>query len=63
MVLGTENRPRRSWTVWHEDGKYPNLIVELLSDSTAAIDRGLKKQIYQDIWRVHENTSGLTLKL
>jgi len=29
------------------DGKYPNLIVEILSDSTAAIDRGLKKQLYQ----------------
>jgi Uma2 family endonuclease len=37
--------------VWEEGGKYPNVIVELLSDSTATIDRGLKKQIYQDIFR------------
>lgn len=51
VVLGTEQRRRRSWTVWQEDGKYPNVIVELLSDSTAAIDRGLKKQIYQDTFR------------
>jgi len=51
VVLGTENRPRKSWTVWEENGQYPNVIVELLSESTAATDRGLKKQIYQDIFR------------
>jgi Uma2 family endonuclease len=51
IVLDTEQRPRKSWTVWEEGGKYPNLIVELLSDSTASTDRGLKKQIYQDIFR------------
>ena len=51
VVLGTERRPRRSWTVWDEDGRYPNVIVEILSTSTAAIDRGLKKQIYQDVFR------------
>jgi Uma2 family endonuclease len=51
VVLNTEKRPRKSWTVWEEEGQYPNVIVELLSDSTAAIDRGLKKQIYQDIFR------------
>jgi Uma2 family endonuclease len=54
VVLGTENHPRRSWTVWHEGGKYPNLIIELLSDSTAEVDRGEKKIIYQEIWRVPE---------
>jgi Uma2 family endonuclease len=54
VVLGTKNHPRRSWTVWHENGKYPNLIVELLSDSTAEVDRGEKKEIYQSIWRVPE---------
>lgn len=51
VVLNTEKRPRKSWTVWEEDGKYPNLIVELLSESTADTDRNLKKQIYQDIFR------------
>lgn len=51
VVLGTEKRPRKSWTVWEEDGKYPNIIVELLSDSTAKTDRGLKKEIYQTIFR------------
>lgn len=51
VVLDTEKRPRKSWMVWEEDGKYPNVIVELLSDSTAKTDRGLKKQIYQDTFR------------
>lgn len=51
VVLGTEKRPRPSWVVWQEDGKYPNFIVELLSSSTAKVDRGLKKQIYQDTFR------------
>ena len=51
VVRDTSNQPRRSWVVWEENGKYPNLIIELLSDSTANGDRGLKKQIYQDIFR------------
>jgi Uma2 family endonuclease len=51
VVLGTEKRSRKSWVVWEEDGKYPNVIIELLSDSTAKTDRGLKQQIYQDTFR------------
>lgn len=54
VVLDTEKRPRKSWMVWEEGGKYPNLIVELLSDSTAETDRGLKKEIYQNIFRTPE---------
>lgn len=51
VVLGVERKPRKSWVVWEEDGKYPNVIVEVLSPKTAATDRGLKKQLYQDIFR------------
>lgn len=54
VVLGTERKERKSWIVWEEDGKYPNLILEILSESTAAVDRGLKKQLYQDIFRTPE---------
>ena len=54
VVLDTEYKERKSWVVWNEDGKYPNLILEILSDTTAQIDRGLKKQIYQDIFRTPE---------
>ena len=51
VVLGTERKPRKSWVVWQENYKFPNVIVEILSESTAEIDRGLKKQIYQDTFR------------
>ncbi|MGK7930006.1 MAG: Uma2 family endonuclease [Microcystaceae cyanobacterium] len=52
VVLGTtRNQKRKSWVVWEEEGKYPNVIVEILSDSTAKTDRGGKKRIYQDIFQ------------
>lgn len=37
--------------VWEEYGKYPNLILEILSESTAKIDKDLKKKIYQETFR------------
>lgn len=54
VVLGCENRPRKSWVLWAEEGKYPNVIIELLSNSTAKVDRGVKKQLYQDTFRTPE---------
>jgi Uma2 family endonuclease len=54
LVKQTEQRPRRSWVVWEEDGKYPDLIIELLSDSTASVDKGLKKELYQSRFRPPE---------
>lgn len=51
VVLGTEKKDRRSWVVWEEDGQYPNMILEILSASTANVDRGAKKTLYQNIFR------------
>ncbi|GBF80107.1 Uma2 family endonuclease [Aphanothece sacrum] len=52
LVLDTERKlERKSWVVWQEGGKYPNVIIEILSDSTANTDKGEKKRIYQDIFR------------
>lgn len=51
VVLGTQKKDRKRWVFWQEDGKYPNLIVEILSNSTAAVDKGLKKQVYQNTFR------------
>ena len=51
VVLDTEKRSRKSWVVWEEGGKYPHIIVEILSPKTAKTDRETKKQIYQDIFR------------
>jgi Uma2 family endonuclease len=47
------NRPRRSWVVWNED-KYPDLIIELTSPSTARTDRGPKKDLYEQRFRTWE---------
>jgi Uma2 family endonuclease len=51
VVLGVEKRPRKSWVVWEEDGQYPHIIIELLSDSTAKTDRGFKKTLYANVFR------------
>ena len=51
VVLGTEKKDRKSWVVYREGGRYPHIIIEILSDSTAGVDRTTKKEIYQDIFR------------
>jgi Uma2 family endonuclease len=54
LVQEVSGHPRPSWVVWEEDGQYPDLIIELLSDSTARVDRTIKKQLYQDRFRTPE---------
>ncbi|MBD2295945.1 Uma2 family endonuclease [Anabaena sphaerica FACHB-251] len=51
VVSGTERKTRKSWVVWEEDGKYPNLILEILSPTTANTDREFKKELYQNTFR------------
>src|SRR5438876_9386139 len=47
-VDGVElNPPRRSWVVWKEGGRYPDVIIELSSPSTYEEDRTTKKTIYE----------------
>lgn len=52
-VLGVPQGERRSWVVW-EEGKAPDVVIELLSDSTSAADKNEKKLIYQNQMRVPE---------
>jgi Uma2 family endonuclease len=47
-------RKRRTWTVWNEGYRFPEVIVELLSDSTATIDRTVKKDLYAGTFRTPE---------
>lgn len=54
LFKGVEKKPRKSWVVWDEGGKYPDIIIELMSDSTAKTDRNLKKELYQDRFRTPE---------
>ena len=54
LVRNVQRWPRNSWVVWEEGGRYPDLIIELLSDSTAKVDRGEKQLLYQDVFRTPE---------
>jgi len=44
---------RRCWVSW-EEGKTPDVVIELLSEGTAAADKGEKKRIYQGQMHVPE---------
>lgn len=44
-------RERQGWVTWEEDGRYPDVIVELLSPSTAQVDRTTKKDLYERVFR------------
>ena len=45
---------RQGWVVWEENGRYPDVIVELMSPSTAAIDKGIKKNLYEQTFRTSD---------
>jgi Uma2 family endonuclease len=52
-VLDVPQIERKSWVVW-EEGKAPDVVIELLSESTANYDKTEKKLIYQNRMRVPE---------
>jgi Uma2 family endonuclease len=54
VALNAEPKERKSWTVWEEEGKYPDVIVEILSETTATVDRTTKKDLYQNTFRTPE---------
>jgi Uma2 family endonuclease len=54
VVLDTTRRERRAWVVWEEGGKAPDVIIELLSESTEQIDRGEKMRVYGRLLKVGE---------
>jgi Uma2 family endonuclease len=52
-ALDVPKGERKSWVCW-EEGKSPDVVIELLSESTAAYDKTDKKLVYQDSMRVAE---------
>lgn len=54
VVLNTERKVRKSWVVWEEGGRMPDVVIELTSPSTEAVDRGDKMRIYAQVLRVGE---------
>ncbi|HEY9653563.1 MAG TPA: Uma2 family endonuclease [Coleofasciculaceae cyanobacterium] len=51
-VDGTKER--LGWVVWEEEGRYPDVIVELMSPSTAEVDKTVKKDIYERIFKTRD---------
>lgn len=52
LVFGAERRERLSWVVWEEGGKVPDVVIEITSPSTEAVDRGTKLRIYGSVLHV-----------
>ncbi|HEY2738670.1 MAG TPA: Uma2 family endonuclease [Thermoanaerobaculia bacterium] len=54
FVEGVKDHDRKSWVSWKEEGRLPDVIVELLSPSTKNNDRTTKKDLYAGIFRTPE---------
>jgi Uma2 family endonuclease len=54
-VDGVSRHPMRPyWAVWQEGGRYPDVIIELLSPTTAQEDRTTKKALYERTFKTYE---------
>jgi Uma2 family endonuclease len=54
LVLNAKEKKRKSWVVWQEGMRFPDVIVELLSDSTRKIDYTVKKELYEHVFKTGE---------
>jgi Uma2 family endonuclease len=54
VVMDTFRRARKSWVVWEKDGRTPDVVIELLSQTTEKVDRGDKMRIYAKLLHVPE---------
>ena len=45
---------RKSWVVWDENNRVPNIVIELSSPSTKEVDFGQKKNQYEQILKVKD---------
>ncbi len=55
VVFGIPKRERIYYLVWDE-GKGPDVVIELTSKSTRSEDQNKKKDLYRDVLRVAGNT-------
>ena len=49
VIFGVENRQRQSYKVWEENGKTPDLVLEVTSKKTYRNDEGEKRDIYEEM--------------
>lgn len=53
VVLDTVRREHKSWVVWQEGGRTPDVVIELTSPTTEDVDRGEKMRVYAKLLHVH----------
>jgi Uma2 family endonuclease len=52
VVLDVDgSRERQGWVTWEEEGRYPDVIIELMSPSTVKVDKDVKKALYERTFR------------
>jgi Uma2 family endonuclease len=49
-AFGTDPAPRRTWKVWEEKGRFPELIVEIVSESSRQSDDRMKRGLYEALF-------------
>jgi Uma2 family endonuclease len=49
VVKGVDQRPRRSWLSWHENGAIPNVVFEMASENTWHEDLYEKHRLYAQL--------------
>ena len=54
VMLGVEPVERKSWVVWQENDKGPDVVIELLSETSKKIDKEKKPWLYRDEVGVRE---------
>jgi Uma2 family endonuclease len=55
VVKGVDGtKPRDCWIVWEEGGRFPDVIIEFLSPTTAEQDRHVKKSLYEQVFGTEE---------
>ncbi|MCS7208987.1 MAG: tRNA epoxyqueuosine(34) reductase QueG, partial [Fimbriimonadales bacterium] len=55
LVLNVDGtKPRERWAVWEEGGRYPDLIIELISPSTEDKDKKDNMTLYAEVFRTPE---------
>jgi len=50
VVLDVPGGDRKAWVAWEEGGRLPDIIIELLSPTTAEADLLSKKQLYERVF-------------
>jgi len=54
LVFDVDDRERKSWVVWQEGMRFPDVIIELMSKSTRKTDKVEKKELYENTFKTAE---------